>query len=999
MHDKLYDLGFTEAAGNFQVNNFGRGGLGDDGVQADSQDGSGTNNANFSTPPDGASGRMQMFVYTGPIPQRDSDLAAEVIMHEYTHGLSNGLIGGGVLISALQSRGLGEGWSDFYALSLLSEASDDVNGNYPWGGYVTYQLAGFTENYYYGIRRYPYSVNLMKNPLTFKDIDLQQASTHAGIPRNPIVNPFANEVHNMGEVWCVTLWEARANLIAKFGWPTGNQLTLELVTDGMKLAPANPTFLEARDAIVQADLVLTGGENRDELWAAFAKRGMGASATSPASSTTTGLVEAFDLPTLTVYPSLPFIAKGINGGPFDPASHVYTLINSSTSPLHWSATKTQPWLDLSADGGTLGPGASTTVSASINDSASALIAGSYNDTITFANSDNGTTQVRLVTLNVSTELYTFPLDTDPGWMRQGQWAFGTPSGGGGASHGYPDPTSGFTGANVLGVNLNGDYSLAVSGPHYVTAGPFNFSGYSNTSLKFRRWLNSTGQPYVSATIEASRDGTTWKPIWENGTSEITDSAWTTESYDLSAIADDQPAVYVRWGYQVADGATAYSGWNIDDIELIGLPNPALIFAGIQDLTPEGKGSVGKYTTSGATINADLLEPEDRLYPLGLAASKGYLYIGNVSLESVLKCTTSGEIVNFFLISSIGFPDAIAVSGDNLFTLSSDRGTIGKYTTSGIAINRSLITGLLGARDVAVSGENLFVTSSAGIGGGTIGKYTTSGQVVNAALVTGLDSPIGVAVSGENLYVTNQFAGTVGKYTTSGETVNASLITGLDHPKGIAVFGGDLYVVNSPTTIGKYTISGQIVSSSLISGPFTGKIAVVPAALRCTSVVSRKMHGSLGPFDTSLPLYGQPGVECRASGGIHTLVFYFTNDVISGNARVTSGAGVIATAPTFSGNTIIVTLSEVTDVQRLIVTLDNVRDNFDQVLPSTAVSMIMLVGDTSGNKTVNATDVSQTKVQSGQAITASNFRADVNADGSINATDVSLVKLRSGTALP
>ena len=125
---------------------------------------------------------------------------------------------------------------------------------------------------------------MTKNPLTFKDIDPVEASTHSGIPRSPAIGTTANEVHNMGEVWCVTLWEARANLINKLGYAAGNQLMLQLVTDGMNLSPANPNFLQARDAILQADLVDNGGANRAELWAAFAKRGMGVSATSPASS-------------------------------------------------------------------------------------------------------------------------------------------------------------------------------------------------------------------------------------------------------------------------------------------------------------------------------------------------------------------------------------------------------------------------------------------------------------------------------------------------------------------------------------------------------------------------------------------------------------------------------------------------------------------------------------------------------------------------------------------
>jgi uncharacterized repeat protein (TIGR01451 family) len=296
MHDKLYELGFTEAAGNFQNNNFGRGGLGNDALQADAQDGSGYNNANFTPTPDGTPPRIQMYLFNGPTPYRDGDFDAEVVLHEYTHGLSERLVGGGVGISALQTGGMGEGWSDWYAMAVLSEPGDDVNGVYASGGYVTYMLSGMTQNYYFGIRRYPFCTDMTKNPLTFKDIDPAQASSHSGIPRSPIIGNTANEVHNMGEVWCMTLREARANLINKYGWASGNPLIMQLVTDGMKLSPANPNFLQARDAILQADLVDTGGANRNELWAAFAKRGMGFSATSPSSSTTTGLHEAYDIP-------------------------------------------------------------------------------------------------------------------------------------------------------------------------------------------------------------------------------------------------------------------------------------------------------------------------------------------------------------------------------------------------------------------------------------------------------------------------------------------------------------------------------------------------------------------------------------------------------------------------------------------------------------------------------------------------------------------------------
>lgn len=305
MHDVLYGYGFTEEAGNFQNNNFGRGGFGNDAVQADAQDGAGlndffhVNNANFATPPDGYPGRMQMYLFNGPQPDRDGSLDSEVVCHEYTHGLSNRLVGGGVGISELQPAGMGEGWSDFYPLVLLSEPADDPNGTYAVGGYATYLFYDLTENYYFGIRRYPYTTDMTKNPLTFKDIDPTQADPHFGVPRNPVLVSWegeAAEVHNQGEVWCATLWEARVNLVEALGFEEGNQTVLQLVTDGMKLCPPNPTWIEARDAILEADLINYGGANRTELWLAFAKRGMGYSASAPTSDKTIGVVEAFDLP-------------------------------------------------------------------------------------------------------------------------------------------------------------------------------------------------------------------------------------------------------------------------------------------------------------------------------------------------------------------------------------------------------------------------------------------------------------------------------------------------------------------------------------------------------------------------------------------------------------------------------------------------------------------------------------------------------------------------------
>ena len=389
-HDQLYALGFDEAAGNFQSNNFARGGAGNDAVQADAQDGSGVNNANFSTPPDGSPGRMQMYIFSPQTPRRDGDLDAEIVYHEATHGVSWRLVGGGQALGDVQSDGMGEGWSDFYALALLSEASDNVNGNFAIGGYATYQLAGGTQNYYFGIRRYPYSTDMTKSPLTFKDIDPAQASDHSGVPRGPIGSPDGSEVHNEGEVWCVTLNEARVNLINKFGWATGNQLMLQLATDGMKLTVPHPNFLQARDAIIQADIVNNGGANSNVLWAAFAKRGLGLSATSPASSTTSGLHEAFDVPNdLRISPAAGFSASGGPNGPFNFTSQNIVLTNIGVALLNWTLASTSAWLQVSSSGGTLASGAATTVQFKLNTVASNLTAGSYLATAQFSNTTMG----------------------------------------------------------------------------------------------------------------------------------------------------------------------------------------------------------------------------------------------------------------------------------------------------------------------------------------------------------------------------------------------------------------------------------------------------------------------------------------------------------------------------------------------------------------------------------------------------------------------------------
>jgi hypothetical protein len=294
-HDRLYLLGFTEAARNFQTNNFGRGGTGNDAVSAEAQDSSGTNNANFSTPADGMAGRMQMYLFTGPTPRRDGSLETDVFLHELTHGTSNRLHNNGSGLTTQQSGGMGEGWSDFYARAIASTADEDVNGVYASGNYVTYLLSPtFTDNYYYGIRRFPYTVKTNvgpngrpHNPMTFGDIDLQQinALNDGAFPPSPVINLTGNEVHNIGTIWCMMLFEMRARMIARLGWAAGNQRALQIVTDAMKLDVSSPTILQARDTIIAADNAGFAGADVVDIRNGFAARGAGAGASTTTYST------------------------------------------------------------------------------------------------------------------------------------------------------------------------------------------------------------------------------------------------------------------------------------------------------------------------------------------------------------------------------------------------------------------------------------------------------------------------------------------------------------------------------------------------------------------------------------------------------------------------------------------------------------------------------------------------------------------------------------------
>ncbi|KAG8698934.1 hypothetical protein FRC09_006934 [Ceratobasidium sp. 395] len=272
IHDVTYRYGFDEKSYNFQDNNNGKGGAQNDRVQISVQDSSGTNNANFATPPDGQHGQMRMFTWTYTTPNRDGALENDIVAHEYTHGISNRLTGGGSgsCLGGTESGGMGEGWSDAFAEWSEQESAADVAKDFTLGSYVVNKAAG--------IRTYPYSTSKSTNPLTYGSLATR------------------NEVHAIGEVWALIWHEINNALVTKLGFSTnkndptgtaGNIVALHLFIDGLKLQPCNPTFRSARDAIIQADANRYGGANKCLLWQAFAKRGLGSGATATRADSTT----------------------------------------------------------------------------------------------------------------------------------------------------------------------------------------------------------------------------------------------------------------------------------------------------------------------------------------------------------------------------------------------------------------------------------------------------------------------------------------------------------------------------------------------------------------------------------------------------------------------------------------------------------------------------------------------------------------------------------------
>ena len=288
---------------------------------------------------------------------------------------------------------------------------------------------------------------------------------------------------------------------------------------------------------------------------------------------------------ISVVPSSGLDFLGYKAGPFTPTTKTYTLKNQGAASASWTAVLNSAYYaSVSPASGTLAAGASTTVTVTLNTTtANSAAPGLYDGSLTVTNTSSGKSTVWPERLDVRIPyIYSYDLTTDPGWARDEAWQFGVPTGkgGSGGAYGNPDPTSGHTGSNVFGVNLNGDSPTLASGTHSVIAGPFDLRGYSFTKLDFWRWLNAPDSYYSSHTIEVRNEGSTdWTLLWSNA-GYLYDNAWTEQVLPLGSNGDGHSAVYVRWTYTVGSASSQpTSSWNIDDIKITGLPGKRVFIDG------------------------------------------------------------------------------------------------------------------------------------------------------------------------------------------------------------------------------------------------------------------------------------------------------------------------------------------------------------------------------------------------------------------------------------
>ena len=249
----------------------------------------------------------------------------------------------------------------------------------------------------------------------------------------------------------------------------------------------------------------------------------------------------------------------------------------------------------------------------------------------------------------SETIWSDDFEINSGWLLSGEFQMAAPQSLGG-EHGNPDPPAAYGGTQVLGVDLTGsgsfpgDYENNLGNREYTAiSSSIDCSSFLDVQLSFMRWLNVEQPAYDHAYIDVSNDdGTTWLEIWTN-TSVITDNSWNLATYDLSAIADLQSNVRIRFSIGSTDGSWQYSGWNIDD----------LLISGVEAVFGAIEGNIVDATNNDSISFAQVMSP----FGNTISDEDGYFLLTDIP--------TGNQSIS---VTALGY---LAYTQDNIMVLEND----------------------------------------------------------------------------------------------------------------------------------------------------------------------------------------------------------------------------------------------------------------------------------------------------------------------------------------
>jgi len=503
--------------------------------------------------------------------------------------------------------------------------------------------------------------------------------------------------------------------------------------------------------------------------------------------------------------------------------------------------------------------------------------------------DGGDSNTATVSISVINAIYIANMDTDPGWTLDSLWQWGTPTGSGGAAHGNPDPTGGYTGANVVGYNLLGDYENLIASTRWAQTPAIDCTNRTAVTLTFYRWLNVEQPLYDHAYIQDSNDGSTWNTIWQNS-SVITDSNWTLQTFDISAIADNQPTVYIRWGMGPTDSSWQFSGWNIDDVKVTGISQLSTLTISSTDggFTEPNEG--GHQYANGTVVDINAI-PDSGYYFVnwtGTAADAVKIADSTSAATTVLMDADYTVIANFAVNSTP--TRIISLSGDLAFgsvlvgsspqrILTINNTGSSTMTVSGISYPSGFSgdwSGTIAAGDSQPVTVTFSPTSTTSYGGTvTVNSDKTSGTNTIAASGTGtLTPPTRIISLSGNLAFGSVMVGTSPqRILTISNTGNSTMtISGISYPSG---FSGDwsgtiaaggsqpVTVTFSPTSATSYggtvTVNSDMTSGTdTIAASGTGTLTPVNYTLTVdssgassVSIASSTGHNGITPYDKTV----------------------------------------------------------------------------------------------------------------------------------------------------